>query len=189
MPNNLRSFVFLLAVAMGVVALGSLTTPPVAQAASASQIDAKSTAALKHLYDTIPGSRELGARAKAILIFPSIIKAGFIFGGQYGEGALREGGRTVAYYNTIAASYGLQAGGQGFGYAMFLMNDETVRYLKESRGWEIGVGPSIVVVDAGMARTLTTTTLKKDVYAFIFDQKGIMAGLGVQGSKISRINR
>src|SRR6185369_6691517 len=102
-------------------------------------------------------------------------------------GALREGGKTVGFYNTVAASYALQAGGQEFGYAMFLMTDSAVKYLTSSKGWEIGVGPTVVVVEAGKAKTLTTTTLKDDVYAFIFDQKGLMAGLGVQGSKITRI--
>jgi lipid-binding SYLF domain-containing protein len=169
--------------------VASLVHPGAASAASASQIDSKSSAALNQLFESEPGTRELAAKAKAILIFPSIIKAGFIFGGQYGEGALREGGRTVGYYNTVAASYGLQAGGQSFGYAMFLMTDSALRYLKSSKGWEIGVGPTVVVVEAGKAMALTTTTLKDDVYAFIFDQKGLMAGLGIQGSKITRIHR
>ena len=96
-------------------------------------------------------------------------------------------GRTVGYYNSLAASYGLQAGVQSFGYALFFMNKEALAYLDRSEGWEIGVGPSIVIVDAGAAKSLTTTTAKDDVYAFTFDQKGLMAGLGIQGSKITRI--
>jgi lipid-binding SYLF domain-containing protein len=94
----------------------------------------------------------------------------------------------VAYYNISAASYGLQAGIQEFGYAMFLMTDSARAYIDKSKGWEIGVGPSVVVVDAGVAKSLTTTTAKDDVYAFIFSQKGLMAGIGIQGSKITRIN-
>ena len=104
-----------------------------------------------------------------------------------GEGALLSGGRTLGYYNTAAASYGLQAGVQKFGYALFFMTDSSLGYLKKSGGWELGTGPSFVVVDAGMAKSMTTTTLRKDVYAFFFDQKGLMAGLGLQGSKITRI--
>ena len=88
----------------------------------------------------------------------------------------------------MAASYGLQAGAQAFGYALFFINDSAIDYLKNSKGWEIGVGPSITVVDAGAARSLTTTTAKSDIYAFFFDQKGLMAGLGLQGSKITQIN-
>jgi lipid-binding SYLF domain-containing protein len=128
-------------------------------------------------------------RAKAILVFPSIVKAGFLFGAQYGDGALRRQGKTAGYYNTVAASYGLQAGIQSFGYILFFMSDSALAYLDKTDGFEIGVGPSIVILDAGMAKALTTTTLQSDVYAFIFDQRGLMAGMGLQGSKISRIDR
>ena len=111
-----------------------------------------------------------------------------IVGGQYGQGALRIGGKTAGYYNTVAASYGLQAGVQSFGYAMFFMTDEGLKYLNNSAGWEIGVGPSVVVVDEGLASSMTTTTTQDDIYVFFFDQKGLMAGLGLQGSKITQIN-
>ncbi len=140
------------------------------------------------LYETELVPRLLREKAKAVLVFPSILKAGFIIGGQGGNGALIENGKTVAYYNIAAASYGLQAGVQEFGYAMFLMTDSARKYIDKSDGWEIGVGPSVVVVDAGAAKSLTTTTAKDDVYAFIFSQKGLMAGIGIQGSKITRIN-
>jgi len=124
-----------------------------------------------------------------MLIFPGIVKAGFLFGAQYGEGVLRVKGRKAGYYNTVAASYGLQAGVQSFGYVLFFMTDSALNYLNKSEGFEIGVGPSIVVLDAGKAKTLTTTTGQSDIYAFIFDQKGLMAGLGLQGSKISKLDR
>jgi len=156
-------------------------------AESAAGIDADADAALSKLYETKPVAKMLGEKAAAVLIFPNIVKAGFLVGGAYGEGALRKKGKTVGYYNSVAASYGLQAGAQSFGYVLFLMTPSAVKYLDKSDGWEIGVGPSVVVVDEGIARTLTTTTLKDDVYAFIFDQKGLMAGIGLQGSKISRI--
>jgi lipid-binding SYLF domain-containing protein len=160
-----------------------------ALAASAAEINKDASAALAKLYEKVPEARTLAAEAKGILIFPSIIKAGFIFGGQYGEGVLYKRGRIAGYYNSIAASYGLQAGVQSFGYALFFMTDSALAYLDKSEGFEIGVGPSIVVVDEGTAKTLTTTTGRKDVYAFIFSQKGLMAGLGLQGSKISRIEK
>ena len=160
-----------------------------AVAGSAAEIDRDADAALAKLYATIPNARHLGTQAKAVLVFPGIVKAGFLFGAQYGEGALRRQGKTVGYYNSVAASYGLQAGIQEFGYAMFLMTDSAVRYLDTSAGWELGTGPSIVILDVGAARALTTTTLQNDVYAVFFDQKGLMAGLGLQGSKISRIER
>ena len=155
---------------------------------NAQKIDSEVSQALNKLYADNASARSLARNAKAILVFPNIVKGGFMFGGQFGRGALRKGGRTAGYYNSVAASYGLQAGVQTFGYALFFMSNSALDYLDRSEGWEIGVGPSIVIVDAGMAKSLTTTTAKADVYAFIFDQKGLMAGIGLQGSKITRIN-
>lgn len=159
-----------------------------ARAASAAKIAAESNAALRGLYAENPGAKTLGARAKAILVFPRILKAGFIIGAQGGDGAMRRGGKVVGYYRTVAASYGFQAGVQSFGYALFFMKNSALDYLAKSNGWEIGTGPSVVIVDTGMARSITTTTLTSDVYAFVFDQKGLMAGVGIQGSKITRIH-
>jgi lipid-binding SYLF domain-containing protein len=156
-------------------------------AASAKEISQDARKALEALCKKSQEAKLLRKEARAILVFPSIYKAGFIVGGQGGDGALFKGSKTVGYYRSVAASYGLQAGVQKFGYALFLMNDSAVAYLNKSNGWEIGVGPSIVVVDEGVAKTLTTTTGRSDVYAFIFDQKGLMAGLGLQGSKITKI--
>jgi len=158
-----------------------------ASAASASEINGKANAALKQLLDGNAGARNLAKSAKAILVFPDIVKAGFMIGGQMGDGVLRKGGKSVAYYRSAAASYGLQAGVQSFGYVLMFMDNASLAYLDKSDGWEIGVGPSIVIVDEGMGKTMTTTTVKKGVYAFIFSQKGLMAGLGIQGTKITRI--
>jgi lipid-binding SYLF domain-containing protein len=156
---------------------------------SATQIDRDVDVALKELYATTPAARALAAKAKGILVFPTILKAGFIGGAQYGGGgALRKNGKTVAYYNTVAGSYGLQAGIQKFGYALFFMTDDSLKYLDKSGGFEVGVGPSVVLVDEGMGKSLTTSTLQDSIYGFIFDQKGLMAGLGLQGSKITRIH-
>ncbi len=188
-PARLRKGLAACLVLAAVALAGS--APAAAQSArssAAAEIDRDVDAGLKRLYAQTPAARELAKKAKAILVFPAIVKGGFIVGGQYGKGALRKGGRTVGYYESVAASYGLQAGAQKFGYALFFMNDAVLAYLDRSDGWEIGVGPSVVVVDQGMAKALTTTTLKDDVYAFFFDQTGLMAGLGLQGSKISRIN-
>jgi lipid-binding SYLF domain-containing protein len=184
MKVNFRSLP-LLAVAALVLALAQ---PKPAVAASASQLDADAQAALAKLYDSVPGTKSMGEQAKAILVFPNIVKAGFVVGAQYGDGVLYKGGAPAGYYNIAAASYGLQAGVQGFAYAMFLMTDKAVEYLNTSKGWEVGVGPSIVVIDAGKAKSFTTTTAKDDVWAVVFGQKGLMAGAGLQGSKISPIN-
>lgn len=158
------------------------------ESARAMEIDHDANVALQKLYATTPLAKQLEGKAKGILVFPDVLKAGFIVGAQFGEGALRQNGKTTGYYNTVSGSYGLQAGVQGYGYALFFMNDEALAYLNKSSGWEIGVGPSIVVLDAGLAKTMSSTTLTEDVYAFTFDQKGLMAGLGLQGTKITRIN-
>lgn len=141
--------------------------------------------ALAKLYATTPEAKALAKNAKGILVFPGVVKAGFIGGAQFGVGALKKRGGTVGYYQFAAGSYGLQAGAQSFDYVMFFMKGSALDYLNSSAGWEVGVGPSIVVVDAGAAKSLTTTTLKDDVYAFISNQKGLMGGLGIQGSKIT----
>ena len=164
-----------------------LFTTMVATAETAAEIDRDVDIAIEKLYAGSSAAKELSKVAKGILVFPNVIKGGLIVGGQYGVGALREGGKSVGYYNTAAASYGLQAGAQSFGYAMFFMTESALEYLKKSSGWEIGVGPSVVVVDEGAARSLTTTTAKDDIYAFFFNQKGLMACLGIQVSKITQI--
>jgi lipid-binding SYLF domain-containing protein len=165
-----------------------LVSPRQSVAADAAKIDAEARSALAALYASTPSAKALGETAKAVLVFPSILKAGLIVGGQGGNGALIVDGKTAGYYNTAAASYGLQAGAQEFSYVMFLMTDAAREYLDKSDGWEVGVGPTIVVVDEGVAKTLSTSTAKDDVYAFIFGQKGLMAGIGIQGSKITKIN-
>ncbi|HEY6287917.1 MAG TPA: lipid-binding SYLF domain-containing protein [Nitrospiraceae bacterium] len=164
------------------------STAVAGESAEAAQIDREVDAALKKLLEDMPEAEIFRKEAKGILVFPNIVKGGFMFGAQYGKGALRKHGETVGYYSSVAASYGLQAGVQTFGYAMCFMNEKSLEYLNGSEGWEIGVGPSIVIMDKGMAKSLTTTTGRSDVYAFIFDQQGLMAGLGLQGSKITRID-
>jgi lipid-binding SYLF domain-containing protein len=182
-----------LRVAAGLLALALVVSPLTnmgsALAASSSQISRSASAALANLYASTPGAQSLGERAVAVLVFPDVVKAGFMFGAQYGDGALMRRGKTAGYYNTVAASYGFQAGVQSFGYALFFMSEPALSYLNKSDGFELGVGPSIVVLDAGKARAMTTTTMQDDIYAFIFDQRGLMAGAGLQGSKISRIDR
>jgi lipid-binding SYLF domain-containing protein len=156
-------------------------------APTVSEIDRNVSAALSNLYAQNDAAKALGARAKAILVFPDIRKGAFVIGAQYGYGALRRNGRTVGYYRTAAASYGFQAGVKKFGYALFFMTPSAVAYLDQSGGWAIGTGPSLVVVDQGVARSLTTTSLRSDVYAFVFDQTGLMGGVGLEGSKITKV--
>ncbi len=166
------------------------TAPSIAQdkgKTAAGELTSKSQAALTRLYASAPLAKGLQSQAHAVLVFPEITKAGLGIGGQYGEGTLLKAGKATAYYKTTGASFGLQAGGQQYGYAMFFMNEKALSQLDNANGFEVGVGPSVVMVDEGMAKTTTTTTLKEDIYAFVFAQKGLMAGLGIQGNKISRI--
>jgi lipid-binding SYLF domain-containing protein len=178
-----------LATVMLLAACAALVTAPVAAAATKQELNRDAAKALKSLVAKNKAARLLNDKAKAVLVFPNIVKAGFMFGGQIGEGVLFKGGKPTGYYNTVAASYGLQAGAQMFGYALFFMNDGAVQYLDSSDGFELGVGPSIVVVDEGVGKSMTSTTITQDVYAFIFNQEGLMGGLGVQGSKISKISK
>jgi len=170
-------------IALSLVAVTLLTT----NTASADLIS-DSRHALQQLVAQNPAAAKAKSKAAAVLVFPDVVKAGFIFGAQGGQGILFVHSRPNGRYRTVAASYGLQAGVQKYGYALFLMNQKAVDGVNNTRGWEIGSGPSVVVVDKGMARSFTTDTLHSGIYAFTFDQQGLMAGLGLQGSKIMRID-
>jgi len=160
-----------------------------AAAASAEDLNKEANLALQTLYKSNSVAENVSKKARAILVFPHIVKAGLVFGGSYGEGVLIKKSQVVDYYNSVAGSWGWQAGAESYGYVVFLMNDKAVRYLDKSKGWEFGVGPTVVAVDEGAAKNLTTSTLKSDAYAFIFDQQGLMASLSIEGTKISRIKR
>ena len=185
--DNRRALILAVALTLVTLTINPYSTG-VALAASASEINRSATQSLTTLYHKTPGAKVLADKAVAVLVFPSIVKAGFIIGGQFGDGALRKHGKTVAYYRSVAASYGLQAGAQTFGYVLFFMDEGSVQYLDKSDGWELGSGPSLVVLDEGFGKVSSTTTLQKGVYAFIFNQKGLMGGMGLQGSKITKIN-
>jgi lipid-binding SYLF domain-containing protein len=169
---------------------GSPAVPAEKSGGAAAKLDREARSALTKLYDRSPAAKALGAKAVAVLVFPSVKKAGLMIGGQHGEGTLLKSGKPVAHYSTAGASYGLQAGVQTFGYALFFMNEEALAQLDKAQGFEVGAGPSVVIMDEGLAKTTTTTTtLKDDIYAFIFSQKGLMAGVGLQGNKITKIDR
>jgi lipid-binding SYLF domain-containing protein len=181
-----RGFLTLIA---GAAPMAALATAGVAEAASAGDINRDSQRALHKLYALHPFARRVAHDARAVLVFPKIIKAGLVFGGSFGEGELMVGGRPESYFNSIGGSWGFQAGAQAYSYVVFLMSDKALRYIHESHGWEIGVGPTVVVVDEGKAKNLSTTTLKDDAYAFIYGQKGLMAGISLEGNKISHIRK
>jgi lipid-binding SYLF domain-containing protein len=183
--NPTRPSVFRSAYILAAIMLAAAT--PTATAQGKPSLDAAATKAYNGLVARVPAAKSLGKDAVAVLVFPKITKAGLMVGGQFGEGVLLRGGKPTGYYNNAGASYGLQAGAQQFGYAMFFMNDKALNALTETNGFEVGVGPSVVVVDEGMGKSLTSMNAKQDVYAFIFSQKGLMGGVGIQGNKITKL--
>lgn len=187
MKPTRRAFHKIVIATLASLAVGTAGTQ--ALAASAEDLNKDVDQALQALYKSNPAAGSLSKTAKAILVFPKIVKAGFVFGGSYGEGALMKAGKVTEYYNSVSASWGWQAGAESYAYIVFLMSDKAVRYLDKSKGWEFGVGPSVVVVNEGVAKNLSTSTLKNDAYAFITDQQGLMASLSIEGTKISRIKR
>jgi len=184
----MRKRIPVLLAALVVFATALAAGPLPARAEKAATIEANSRAALQLLRQNSPAADKLAPDAAAILVFPKIVKGGLIIGGQYGEGALFKGDKVAQYYSTAAASFGLQAGLQTFGYAIYFMNEQALNYLDNSDGWEIGTAPNVVVVDEGAAASLTTTSAKDNILVFFFDQKGLMAGITIEGTKITQIN-
>ncbi|NQY14996.1 MAG: lipid-binding SYLF domain-containing protein [Henriciella sp.] len=174
---------------MALLALPALSACSTVANSAASQADitASSSQALNKLVRDNPAAAAISQQSRAVLVFPEMVKGGLVVGGAYGEGELRKGGRTTGYYTSFTGSWGLQAGAQSYGYAVFLMNDNAIQYLEESDGWEIGVGPTVVVVNAGVAENLSSSTLQDDAYAFIFDQRGLMAGVSIEGTKVTKV--
>lgn len=177
----------MIAALLALVFAASLGSGP-ARAANAAEIDARSDLALEGLLARSEAARAIADRAVAVLVFPDVVKAGFGFGGQYGEGALRRDGLTVGYFSIASASFGFQAGAQSYSQVMFFMTEDALASLDRTRGFELGADASVAVINAGAGIDVTTTTLRDPIVAFVTGQRGLMAGVSVEGSKISRIN-
>ena len=173
---------------LAAVAVLALTGPRPAVAAGG-VLDADAQAALNSLIASSSIAKELGDQAVGILIFPNISKLGFIIGAQGGDGVLLEKDKPITYYTTGALSVGLQVGVQSYGYALFFMTPGDLAYLEKSEGWSVGVDPNIILVNAGAAKDVSTLTGRKGVYAFIYDQRGLMVGVNLVGQKIRKIER
>jgi lipid-binding SYLF domain-containing protein len=184
---NIRTIA--LATSLAMAAMVSVAMPERANAATADDLNNDANQALQMLIKINPGAAALAQKARAVLVFPNIVKAGLVFGAGYGEGVLKQGAKIDGYYNSFTGSWGLQAGAQSYSYVVFLMTNKALSYIHRSAGWELGVGPTVVVVNEGIAKNLSTSTLKGDAYAFIFDQQGLMAGVSIEGTKISPIKR
>lgn len=185
--NTRRNFhrIMLTTAALLSVATVNLT----AQAATAQDLNQDAAQALQALCSEHPEAEQLAKDAKAMLIFPKIIKAGLMVCGSYGEGVMTRNGSFVGHYNSVSNSWGWEAGVDSYGYIVFLMDDKAVDYLAKNKGWEFGVGPNAVVVDGGIAQNLSTSTLQHDAYAYIFDQRGMMTSLNIEGTKVSPIKK
>ena len=178
MSKYIRQFLFVLTAAVLSFSVG---------AEDKSLLTTDSEAALQSLYKTTPGAQALGDKAAGVLVFPKIVRAGFIVGGSGGEGVLYVKGKPNGYYSSGSASVGLQAGAQSFAYAVFFMTSKELKSFQKSSGWDIGMAPTVVVIDSGAGKDINTTTAASVIYAFIFDQSGLMAGLALQGQKITKI--
>lgn len=159
------------------------------RAASAPEINADAYATMQKLYNRVPGGADLASRAAGILVFPSVVKAGFGIGGEYGEGVLLIGNRPAAYFNTISASIGFQAGAQARSVVIMFMTPNALDSFRRKDGWKIGVDGSVAIITIGVGGAVDTNTITKPVIGFILDAKGLMYNLTLEGSKISRIDR
>jgi lipid-binding SYLF domain-containing protein len=158
-------------------------------AATAREIDVSVDVALERFYNEVKGGNEFLKSAKGVLVFPGVVKAGIGIGGEYGEGALRINGKTVDYYNTAAASIGLQLGAQKKTVILVFVADEALKKFRDSPGWEAGVDGSVALVTLGAGGTIDTTNIKSPIVAFVFSQKGLMYNLTLEGSKYTKINK
>lgn len=170
------------------VATAIVAEPPKSEAASAAQLDADANATLHSFVRQVSGARELANKAAGILVFPSVVKAGIGFGGEYGEGVLLNQQRVSGYYNLISASFGFQLGVQERSVIIMFMTQNALDQFSRTAGWKVGVDGSVVVVTVGVGGSIDTDKITSPVIGFVLDQKGLMYNLTLEGSKISRIN-
>jgi lipid-binding SYLF domain-containing protein len=192
----MSSFVRRAVVAAGLTVFGlagcNNTEGPVSATATAggqmSRLAADCEAALAGLYRVQPGTRELGDRARAVLVFPTITQAGLGIGGEYGRGCMIENGDVVGYYNVVGGTFGLQIGGQSFSQAYFFNSPEALKTFRDTKGLELGAGVTAVAASYGANGEITTSTLQKPVVVVSWGQSGLMAGATIEGAKITEIN-
>lgn len=171
------------------LAIAACSTPHKISQGGDPELETQSRQALQKLLDDEPTARDVvKPNARAVLVFPHAFRAGLIAGGHGGDGVMFDrNGKVMGYFRVGGASFGLQAGAQEYSEALFLMTDTAISELTSGAGLSLGVGPTFVLVDKGMSRNMTTTTLKADVYGFVFGQEGLMAGIGLQGQRIIRL--
>lgn len=161
----------------------------VSSAATAKEIDASVKACMDRFYKEVDGATEYIKASKGLLVFPKVVKAGFLIGGEYGEGALLVDGATVDYYNIASGSFGLQAGAQKKDIILLFMKKDALKDFQSSSGWKIGVDGNITLIDIGKGATADTINMKDPIIGFVFGQKGLMADISLAGSKISKMDK
>ena len=171
-----------------VAAAATVAQPQQCEAATAAEIDQEANATLHSFVNQTPGARELANKAAGILVFPSVVKAGFGFGGEYGEGIMLNQQRVVGYYNLISASFGFQLGVQERSVIIMFMTRDALDQFDRIAGWKVGVDGSVAIITVGIGGSIDTDKITQPVIGFIIDQKGLMYNLTLEGSKISRIN-
>ena len=181
--NGLATSVFLLTAFLSVSLSSSL------HAKTAKEIDASVDVAIDRFYKQVKGAEDFVKASKGMLVMPNIVKGAFIVGGEYGEGALRIGGKTVDYYNTVAGSIGLQIGGQKKDIILFFMTDEALKKFRENKGWEAGVDGNVALITVGAGERTDTTTSNDPVVGFVFDAKGLIADISLKGAKFSKVDK
>ena len=183
----MNSLLKALSVALLMVA-AVVASPRLSEAASAAAIEADANETLHSFVRQVAGARELANKAAGILVFPSVIKAGFGIGGEYGEGVLLNQQRVVGYYNLVSASFGFQLGVQERSVIIMFMTQDALAGFEQRAGWKIGVDGSVAIITVGVGGAIDTEQVVSPVIGFILDQKGLMYNLTLEGSKISRIN-
>ncbi|CAM2154685.1 MULTISPECIES: YSC84-related protein [Paraburkholderia] len=182
-----------IAVALAASALAGCTTtgnqPPTEQSNDSRRqsIDASVDGTMSRLYQTVPGSRELVGKARGVLVFPSVVQAGIVVGGEHGDGALRVGGGTVGYYSTTGASVGATLGVQSKAVVYLFMTQDALDKFRNSDGWSVGGDASVALVKVGANGSIDTTTATKPVEVFVLTNKGLLGDLSLGGTKISRL--
>ncbi|MBN3789063.1 YSC84-related protein [Burkholderia sp. Ac-20353] len=181
------------ALIVGSLALTGCTTTPdkpdnaATNASKRQAIDSSVDATLSRLYSTVKGSRELVAKSRGVLVFPEVIQAGFIVGGQTGNGALRVGGATVGYFNTSSLSVGLQAGAQSKAIVFLFMTQESLDEFRGSDGWAAGAGASVALVKMGANGAVDTTTATAPVQVIVLTNAGLMGDVSINGTKVTKL--
>jgi lipid-binding SYLF domain-containing protein len=188
--SNCRSFVNRKSIALlAAVVLMVSAGVDVAAAKTAKEINASVNACLDRFYKQVNGGKELAGKAKGVLVLPGVLKAGFIVGGEYGEGALRVGGKTGSSSNLAAGSVGFQIGGEAKDVIMMFMTDAALKQFQDSKGWEVGVDGNIAIVNIGGGERVDFTKLNDPIIGFVFDVKGLMADISLKGAKLTRVTK